>query len=239
MNKLIFLTVVFFTISSTASASFINSDPFSNGGPSGDDGIASDLALVPLNTGTPLGGVAITTGAGGFTVTTVQWFGHYTGNVLPAMDDFTIRFFTTDDDAGDGSITTTGFAGADPAYTGNTGLSIVDSGIDIGASDVYAYSVTLPSAVNLAPNESFVVSIYNNTTIANPWRWDESVIGGHGIYGALEVTSFQNLTTGDELALGFNGSSSTGPAVPEPSSFILLGTAIVGALAYRRRRKVA
>lgn len=112
-----------------------------------------------------------------------------------------------------------GIAGPSSFGSGNFTAPSTSSGDDVGLNVGYYDSIFVPSGyVSGDPLSSNVV-------------WDDTTINGLG----MTPGSYTWTWDGDSFVLNIAASS----AVPEPTSLVLLGTALVGIGAIRRRKKAA
>ncbi|WP_227010293.1 PEP-CTERM sorting domain-containing protein [Pelagibius marinus] len=162
---------------------------------------------------------------GAATITDIHWWGVYADdNTATEPDDFTIRFYI---DAG-------GSPALDPLFEFAVGdVGRVDSGIDSGDFDVYAYWVDI-AALTLAADTTFWLSIVNDTTAdsGDDWFWS-FVLGGNGYSRGADGSTWISRT--DQLGFQLTNDA---VAVPEPASLTLFGVGLggLGALGWRRRK---
>lgn len=152
-----------------------------------------------------------TLGAGRNSVSAISWSGsYYDTNTPTAADDFTFNFYTAD-------LGLTPFLSihiADEA-------SRVDSGIDntLFGLDVYDYFATIP-AITLLPNETYFLSIVNNTVNdSDDWLWDVSnPVAGNGRFRPGPGDPW--ITVRSELTFKLYGEP---VALPSTASLFILG----------------
>jgi len=159
---------------------------------------------------------------GASVITDVEWTGIYAFTNTPLADNFTIQFFAS-------------VAGS-PAVTPFLSLAIgnpgrTDTGINIGASDLFTYSVNV-APIPLAANTAFWISIFNNTSADtnDNWFWGMQDAAGNSFNRTSAVIAWTAQGNRQDFHL-------TGPlAVPEPSALALMAIGIVGLVGCRRKR---
>ncbi|MFK5978364.1 MAG: VPLPA-CTERM sorting domain-containing protein [Rhizobiaceae bacterium] len=210
---------VFFFLSYSAQAVSI----FDNGGPDGSRGYWSDLSQ-----GQEMAD-DFTLLAGSNTIGGVSWSGSYFSNNVPvAVDDFTVRIFSS-------------LASTTPLHSFNVGNAVgrSDSGIDDSTFglDIYNYSAMLPS-LTLTAGTQYWLSVVNDTAgSATDWLWENSATSGGNAYRTAAAGTWSTGTS--ELAFNLSGASST--VVPLPAAFPLFasGLGLLGLMSWRRKRKAA
>jgi hypothetical protein len=154
-------------------------------------------------------------------VTRIDWWGVYASSDTPtAPDDFTIRIFA---DTGLGEPVATPFY---QRRVGHVGRTVIFTG---GASDVYAYSVSVPPIV-LPADVTLWLSIVNDTTADtdDSWFWSRSDLTVENLY--VRITD-----QGDWFFIPA-GKTSFQLFIPEPASAMLACSAMLMLLAQRRPR---
>ncbi len=155
------------------------------------------------------------------TVTEVKWYGgYYIGNVAPATDSFTIRFFN--------------FNGAVPAttpfltYAAGNAVTRADTGKVSGTVtpvEIYSYDALIPTTFLTTGRYAF--SVQDNTTDKNNYFfWSTGRSVGHSVFFGSSVLNADNTTA--FMLLG------TTAAIPEPSVFLMLGVGSVSVIAFKR-----
>jgi hypothetical protein len=158
----------------------------------------------------------------------VHWFGAYAfNNIPPALDNFTIRFFN--------------FTGPTPDINpflvlplGHVSRS--DTGLNIGAFDVFQYDVAVPD-LPLAPGK-YLLSIVNNTAgTQSDWYWANSNDVGNAFERGVDTNRWIPIDgRGGELSFALTNDV---VSVPEPSSWMLLalGTLSLARYGWQKRKR--
>lgn len=163
---------------------------------------------------------------------TVQWFGLYSAsNTPPPIDAFTISFFNTTS----GVLNPTPIPGL--TFTVGNAVNRTATGFTTQGRvpfTEFSYSAALPSRVLLAPG-TYGISIVNDTTIDlnDNWAWSTANQTGSFLF-RFSGSAWMSGAPGDLSFRLVNGSS----AVPEPSTFALVGFGLlplIGMVARRRR----
>lgn len=162
-------------------------------------------------------------------VQTIHWSGVYDqNNIVDDTDDnFEILIKIDLDPTGDFNFVTL-------FSLQTTNANRVDSGQDFGNLDIFDYQVEVSSlGIDLLANQTYWLSIVNETSSpVGEWAWSAQANAGRA--------AFKNNTTQLDWTT-FAGATDfqiNGAAVPEPSSFCLLGglgLLISGTFATRRR----
>ncbi len=163
---------------------------------------------------------------GSSTITDVHWWGAYfAGNTPTEPDDFTIRFFA--DAGGPVIIPLAEFAVGD--------VGRVDTGVNVGGLDVFAYSVDISPLV-LTANTTFWLSIVNDTAadLNDDWFWSFDFSGTSAAFRVLDDASW---TVTPDRRMGFQLTNDV-LEVPEPATWTLFGAGLAGLGWMTRRRKV-
>lgn len=164
------------------------------------------------------------------TVSDLHWWGYYSGDNSPGIDDFYVYFF---EDAGMQPTNEPFIAiGLGDVGRTDTGMEVV--GQTAGATfDLYEYSVNF-IPIGFVPGDVYWIAIVNNTAddMNDNWAWAPSANEGNAHWLPLdEDPSWRQYS--QELAFYLTND----PVVPEPASagLLLLGLA---ALVARNRRRI-
>ncbi len=152
-------------------------------------------------------------------VNSIKWWGAYDGN-QNQTDNFFLRFYA---------------GGATPGallYSFNLGASnkTATGNVMLGWWNEYSYQSTF-SAINLAANTSYFISLSNQNTGTDNWFWANS--NGPSNNGASNGGSWIN--TGASMAFELINDGPT-QAVSAPATLGLLGLSLL-ALGLRRRQR--
>jgi hypothetical protein len=153
-------------------------------------------------------------------ITDVHWTGFYAFTNTPLQDAFTIQFFA---DAG-------GLPALAPFLSLSVSPSRTDTGKDVAGSDLFAYDVVI-APLALAPNTTFWLSIFNNTSgdANDNWFWGMVDNGGNSFNRASPADPWLTQGNGQEFQL-------TG-VVPQPSALALFAFGIFGLAVYVRKKR--
>lgn len=155
----------------------------------------------------------------------VEWSGFFSVLPLPTEDDVTIRIF---DYSGD-------FPSPPALHVFALGNNVTrtDSGIDMGNSDLFNYTATVPET--FLPAGRYMISIGNDTNTGHftqKWSWRGATAVGPLFFRSSDGSAFQF----SRASANFDFTL-TGAVVPEPQSATLAAGcfAAVSAIAQRRR----
>jgi hypothetical protein len=149
------------------------------------------------------------------TADTVVWRG-YAPNYGSVTDNFTISFYS------DSSGSVGALLGS---FSIGTGYTAVDTGLNVGADDIYEFTASLGSGMAL-PTGATWLTIYNNHT----WAWQDADIGP---YFSQASSSNGGATWFDAGAKNYYFSLEN--TVPIPAAVWLFGGAL-GALGWLKRK---
>lgn len=163
------------------------------------------------------------TPSGSLTITNIEWWGIYLNNTPNPVDNFAIQLFNNDTSSATPRPTTTPFA----SLTLNS-LTRVDTLANIWIYDVYKYSAAI-TPISLAPNQTYWLSIYNNSSVAPGranWYWATSG-NTHPVYSTWLRSGPGKSWSAihQDFAFAVSASPPMDP-VPEPSSAALFGLAL-------------
>jgi hypothetical protein len=105
----------------------------------------------------------------------------------------------------------------------------------------FAANVFSGAAYSLAANTSYWAVLSRPSTGVYQWGFTIDDLGGGVGFSPFNAVSTNSGTSwdlqypADPFQMKVDANTLAGPAVPEPSSFVLLGGIMMGALAYRRR----
>ena len=168
-------------------------------------------------------------------ITDVHWYGYYGLDLEPSITslDFQIQFGNGNSSIPENLL----YDQLISAQLADTGLFVTDGGAFDGRK-IYRFTADPISPFDISGGEMMWLSIYeaDASTPAmgeNQWLWSASPVGGSSL--AIRNT-FPGLETGWEALSGNMAFSLTGtPVIPEPTSLLLFGTGIMGAVIRRRR----
>lgn len=172
----------------------------------------------------------------------VQWLGSYfnslviDGSFNPAANatGFAVAFYSDNGLGAPGSLVAS--QTFSPAGAGQTFVSqqspTFNSSLGLG---VYSYSAALTNPFFAAANTQYWLSVYAISPLASPtqaqWGWNGGS-GGNGL-SAFSTAGAPTVPVANDRAFALEGTV----AVPEPSTLILFGMGIAGALVRGRRRR--
>ncbi len=168
------------------------------------------------------------------TIDGVSWAGGYLNgrpqNQTQAINGFSIAFFA--DDAGSfGAIL------QDATINGNANETA--AGTDSSGNLNFTYNAGLSTSFSAAAGTRYWISILALVTDTTPnWGWRSSGTGADGYYITRQPFNNNTVLSGPgNLAFSLQGNVAVGAApVPEPSTFAMAATPLVGWIACRRKR---
>jgi hypothetical protein len=163
---------------------------------------------------------------GANSITGIRWTGVYAPATSVVPDNFRIQLFANVAGAPDLTPIISLFIG-DPGRT--------DTGLDIFANDLFAYSVTVPPII-LAPNTTFWLSIVNDTSadLVSNWGWATQTFD----FGPEVIAQRFDEADPWELPAFAQDFTLSGPvSIAEPAAIVLLGMGFLSLLRYQRLRE--
>jgi hypothetical protein len=165
-----------------------------------------------------------TLAAGSSTITDATWWGGCSPEGTCPAADFTLSFYTDVAGAPGALIQSYSVGGANQTLTGNSIGCVIG-----GCFDEYIYTASF-GPLTLAPGTTDFFAVGNNTGEIDTWGQETANAfapsGSHYQFGG-------GVWTPADSTLAFELS---GPAVPEPTSILLLGTVFLGIGAAFRRK---
>ncbi len=156
-------------------------------------------------------------------VETIRWWGTTTSGNIDTLDNFTISIY---DDSGSGS----------PAKSIHDDLSLLDITKELIDNKYFEYTASI-TPISFTPNQTFWLSIQNNSIHYPIWIWRSSsdVGGTHYRDGtASDWELYYNSTNDINLSMAFQ---LEGVTVPIPSAAWLFGSGLLGLLGIVKRKK--
>ncbi len=220
MRKFVFyVLLVGFWVLSNIATGFTNSLIYNNGMPDLVNAYLSDSASI---TNTHSGDNFILT-SGANVITDIRWWGVYPSAQPPTQDNFTVRIYNF----------VAGSPNLSSFYENNVGnVNRTDTGNNILSHEMYEYAADV-QPLALAPGDSYLLSIVNNTVPTTVWYWATSNGSSGTLYShRVAIGEAWRIYSG-ELAFNLAGPES---AVPEPSTMLLLASGLIGLVGYGRKK---
>jgi len=156
-------------------------------------------------------------------ITEVSWTGGYFNPALQGpITQFTVDIYS--DDGGQPGATPL----ATEVFSGTAGETFLGNA---GGFPTYTYDVTLGTAFAATAGTTYWLSVYPNLSFPPEWGWATGTGGNGSSYQDFFGTRSQ---LSSDFAFTLGGTS--GPVIPEPSTFGLLGLGLVGMTAFLRRK---
>lgn len=210
------------TISVSAATIFDNGTQLAGQGSSSDPSAsapfiwADDFSLMNPNT----------------TIRSIHWRGRYSGtDNAPTVDDvFTLRIYSD----------STGPNTELHEFTIGNMVNRTDTGLDIGAADIFDYSANI-TATTLTAGTTYWLSIINDTTADadDDWVWifaNNVNTAGNNAYSSTNDGSSWTQLTSPTVAYSFRLDDAAVSAVPVPAAVWLMGSALAGLFGFTRRQ---